>query len=87
MDVLVQIIASGLTLGSMYAVSTIGLALVYGSLNMLNMAHGALLALGGYVCLYAMTRSGACPHPSAFSPPLWSAVLPGLPSTGWLPDP
>jgi hypothetical protein len=42
----------------MYAVSTIGLALVYGSLNMLNMSHGALLALGGYVCLYAMTALG-----------------------------
>ena len=58
MDVLVQIIASGLTLGSMYAVSTIGLALVYGALNMLNMAHGAVLALGGYVCFYAMTVLG-----------------------------
>ena len=58
---LVQIIASGLTLGAMYAVSTIGLALVYGSLNMLNMAHGALLALGGYVCLYAMTALGLPP--------------------------
>ena len=58
MDVLVQIIASGLTLGAMYAISTIGLALVYGSLNMLNMAHGALLALGGYICLYAMTVLG-----------------------------
>lgn len=58
MDVLVQIIASGLTLGAMYAISTIGLALVYGSLNMLNMAHGALLALGGYICLYVMTVLG-----------------------------
>ena len=58
MDVLVQILASGLTLGAMYAISTIGLALVYGSLNMLNMAHGALLALGGYVCLYAMAALG-----------------------------
>ena len=36
MDVLVQIIASGLTLGAMYAISTIGLALVYGALNMLR---------------------------------------------------
>jgi branched-chain amino acid transport system permease protein len=58
MDVFVQIIASGLTLGAMYAISTLGLALVYGSLNMLNMSHGALLALGGYVCLYAMTALG-----------------------------
>lgn len=58
MDVIVQILASGLTLGAMYAISTIGLALVYGSLNMLNMSHGALLALGGYICLYAMTALG-----------------------------
>ncbi len=58
MDVAVQIIASGLTLGAMYAVSTVGLALVYGALNMLNMSHGALLALGGYVCFYAMTTLG-----------------------------
>lgn len=58
MDVAVQILSSGLTLGAIYAVSTIGLALVYGALNMLNMAHGALLALGGYVCMHAMTALG-----------------------------
>lgn len=61
MDVIVQIIASGLTMGAMYAVSTIGLALVYGSLNMLNMAHGALLALGGYICYFAMNHLGLHP--------------------------
>lgn len=61
MDVIVQIIASGLTMGSMYAISTIGLALVYGSLNMLNMSHGALLALGGYVCYFAMSHLGLHP--------------------------
>lgn len=61
MDVFIQIIASGLTMGAMYAISTIGLALVYGSLNMLNMAHGALLALGGYVCYFAMTHLGLHP--------------------------
>jgi branched-chain amino acid transport system permease protein len=58
MDVLVQILASGLTLGAMYAVAAIGLALVYGSLNMLNMSHGALMALGGYICFYTMTALG-----------------------------
>ena len=58
MDIVVQVIASGLTLGAMYAISTIGLALVYGSLNMLNMAHGAILAMGGYICLYTMTTLG-----------------------------
>lgn len=58
MDVLIQIVASGLTVGAMYAVSTVGLSLVYGSLNMLNMAQGAILTLGGYVSYYAMLDLG-----------------------------
>lgn len=61
MDVLIQIVASGLTLGAMYAVATVGLSLVYGSLNMLNMAHGALLTLGGYICYAAITHAGFHP--------------------------
>jgi branched-subunit amino acid ABC-type transport system permease component len=61
MDVLIQVVASGLTLGAMYAVATIGLSLVYGSLNMLNMAHGAILTLGGYICYAAIIRLGLHP--------------------------
>lgn len=45
---LVAILTAGLTNGAIYALATIGLALVWGSMGMLNMAHGALLALGGY---------------------------------------
>lgn len=58
MDVLIQIAASGLTLGAMYAVSTVGLSLVYGSLNMLNMAQGAILTVGGYVSYHVMVDLG-----------------------------
>jgi branched-subunit amino acid ABC-type transport system permease component len=61
MDVLIQIIASGLTLGAMYAVATVGLSLVYGSLNMLNMSHGAILTLGGYICYAGITHLGLHP--------------------------
>ena len=67
MDVLTQIIVSGLTLGAMYAISTVGLSLMYGSLNMLNMAHGGILTIGGYSA-YAGSRSNwAGRRPSAFS--------------------
>lgn len=58
MDVALQILFSGLTLGAVYAVSTIGLALIYGALNMLNMAQGGLLALGGYMAMWAMQAMG-----------------------------
>jgi branched-subunit amino acid ABC-type transport system permease component len=61
MDVLFQILASGLTLGAMYAISTVGLALVFGAMNMLNMSHGAILALGGYMAWFALSALGLPP--------------------------
>jgi branched-chain amino acid transport system permease protein len=57
-DIVIQIIASGLTVGAMYAVSTLGLSLIWGSLGMLNMAHGVMLTIGGYVSYYAITGLG-----------------------------
>jgi branched-chain amino acid transport system permease protein len=44
----VQILVSGLTLGAMYAISTIGLSLAWGAVGVLNMAQGAFLVVGGY---------------------------------------
>lgn len=77
MDVIVQIIASGLTLGAMYAVSTVGLSLVYGSLNMLNLAHGAILASGGYVAWWTLSRLGS-PAVAALAAALAAGALLGL---------
>jgi branched-chain amino acid transport system permease protein len=45
---LLTIFESGLNLGAMYAAAAIALALLWGALGMLNMAQGALLAVGGY---------------------------------------
>lgn len=58
MDTAIQIIVSGLTLGAMYGVSAIGLSMVWGALGMLNMAHGALLAIGGYASYAAVISLG-----------------------------
>lgn len=77
MQTFVQVLASGLTLGAMYAVSTIGLALVYSALNMLNMAHGALLAFGGYICFYVMQSLGL-PAPVAILAAMAAGAALGL---------
>jgi branched-subunit amino acid ABC-type transport system permease component len=58
MEVLVQIIATGLTLGAMYALAAMGLSLVWGALGMLNMAHGALMTVGAYFCFWGIARLG-----------------------------
>lgn len=58
MDALIQILVSGLTLGAMYAVGTVSLSLLWGAVNVLNMAHGALLVVGGYASWLIVERLG-----------------------------
>ena len=55
-DIISAILIAGLTMGALYALATIGLSLVWGSMGMLNMAHAAMLTLGGYA---AFTFSSA----------------------------
>jgi branched-chain amino acid transport system permease protein len=62
---LIAILTAGLTNGAIYALATIGLALVWGSMGMLNMAHGAMLALGGYAAYSTVTTLGL-PAPLGF---------------------
>ena len=58
MDTFLQITVSGLTVGAMYAVGTLALSLLWGSMGMLNMAHGAFIAIGGYTGYWVMTVLG-----------------------------
>lgn len=46
---LVQMLYSGIVLGAIYSLMSVGLALVWGALRVLNLAHGALMLLGAYV--------------------------------------
>lgn len=55
---IVQILVSGLTLGGIYAISAIGLALLWGVMGMLNLAHGAFMAIGAYAAVYAVATLG-----------------------------
>jgi len=58
---LAQILANGLLLGGLYAVMALGLALVWGVLNIVNLAHGAFIMLGAYVSWYLYTDAGIDP--------------------------
>lgn len=69
MDALLQIAVTGLTLGSMYALASVGLALTYGTMGMFNMAHGVFMTIGAYAAYSAST---------AFGLPLPLTVLAGV---------
>lgn len=47
MDFLLQLIANGLINGSFYALSAIGLTLVFGLMRVVNFAHGDIYMVGG----------------------------------------
>jgi branched-chain amino acid transport system permease protein len=49
---------NGLVLGSIYALVASGLSLIWGSMKMLNFAHGELYMLGGFAMFYALTLGG-----------------------------
>jgi len=55
MLLLLQVLANGALLGGLYALMALGLALVWGVLNIVNLAHGAFIMLGAYVCYYLFT--------------------------------
>jgi len=54
-DLLAQILVNGVLQGGLYAVMALGLALVWGVLNIVNLAHGAFIMLGGYASWYLYT--------------------------------
>ena len=47
-----QVLLNGVLLGGLYAIMALGLALVWGVLNIVNLAHGAFIMLGGYLAWY-----------------------------------
>lgn len=58
MDILIQILVTGMTLGAMYALAAVGLSLIFGTLGMFNMAHGLFMTIGAYAAYAAVQSLG-----------------------------
>ncbi len=61
MTLFAQILVNGLLLGGLYGLMALGMGLVWGVLNIVNLAHGALIMLGGYAVYYLYTMAGIDP--------------------------
>ena len=59
MQMIVEQLLNGIAIGSIYALITLGLALVYGILGLLHVAHAAIYAVGAYVGLGVYIMSGS----------------------------
>lgn len=73
MDILnhvAQSVANGLLIGSVYALISVGLTLIFGVMNIVNFAHGEFLMVGMFGAYFASTAFGL--------DPLWIAPLIGI---------
>ncbi|CCD91551.1 Inner-membrane translocator [Bradyrhizobium sp. ORS 375] len=50
---------NGLVLGALLALISSGLTIIYGTLGVLNLAHGAMFMLGGYAGWFAYAHTGS----------------------------
>ena len=64
MDIFIQQVINGLVLGCVYAIVAIGYTMVYGILQLINFAHGALVMIGAmvaYTVISLLAGSGLPP--------------------------
>src|SRR5439155_1694649 len=59
---LVQVVISGILSGALYAMVALGLALIFGVMRIINVAHGPLLMLGAYATYFLSTALGINPY-------------------------
>jgi branched-chain amino acid transport system permease protein len=61
-EMLVQVIISGLLAGALYSMVALGLALIFGVMRVINIAHGTLLMLGAYTTFWWSQLLGINPY-------------------------
>ena len=66
MDIFIQLIVTGIATGGVYGLIALGFVLIFKATGILNLATGAIMTLGAYICLTALGQLGA---------PFWLALL------------
>ncbi|WP_457577088.1 branched-chain amino acid ABC transporter permease [Desulfomarina sp.] len=56
MDIFLQQLVNGLTIGSMFALIALGYTMVYGVMKLINFAHGDLVAGSAFVALFIFSK-------------------------------
>jgi branched-chain amino acid transport system permease protein len=73
-----QLIFAGLIIGSIYGLIAVGLNLIYGTMRLLNIAHGELIMVGAYITFWLFTLMGMSPLLSLLFSGMASALLGAL---------
>jgi branched-chain amino acid transport system permease protein len=68
LELLAQQLINAVSIGSLYALMAIGLAMVFSILRLINFAHGDLIMVGSYICLLLLLAGL----------PFWAAAAAGI---------
>src|SRR5436309_7398805 len=71
MDTFIQLTVDALTLGSVYALIALGYTLVYGVLELLNFARGAVFMVGTFIGFGVLQLLGGAASPDV---PVWALI-------------
>ena len=61
-DLVLQALFSGLLVGSVYALVALGIAITFGAMRIINLAHGELVLLAAYSAYVIEARAGLDPY-------------------------
>ncbi len=70
-----RILVFGLTIGCIYALTAVGLNLLWGTMRVINIAHGSLIMLGGYAAFWLFTLYNVSTFISAILAAIGGAIL------------
>jgi branched-chain amino acid transport system permease protein len=77
MDIFIQMIVTGIATGGVYGLIALGFVLIFKATGILNLATGAIMTLGAYICVTVLGQFGA-PFWLAFLCTLGFAILLGI---------
>ncbi len=63
----IQVIVYSIFLGGIYAVTAVGLNMIFGVMKIVNFSHGVLVMLGAYIAFWGWSLFGISPYISMFA--------------------
>ena len=61
MQLTAQVVLNGILLGGLYACMAMGFSIVWGVMNLINLAYGSMIMLGAYITWLCVTELGVSP--------------------------
>ena len=66
LDLLAQAVVSGILIGGIFALISVGLSLIWGVMRIINFAHGEFLMIAMYIAYLLVARAGWDPYLTVF---------------------